>query len=856
MKRSWLQNLFLSKYLYLLTYFILAFHLISSSTFAQQPEQSEWIALAEADLQPISLGKNEDKIRRALRIKNWDYAARLIDPQTPYLKFLKGWFLIQAESWSQSLKYFQDLVEHPLLDDEVNALMAQAYFKLDQAQEAEDVGAKVSQTDHVLWRETLRIRGQALRSLQRWSEAIQVYQELGKSEVEFDQGISALGIAMVAVEQGEAQKGIQLLKIVDIEYTGLWVASQAQREARQLYQTRPKLKKLWFDRSSSDRLNKLEGWLSRGKQNKVIKKVDQLLKESLSDDLRCRALIAKGRAFDKMRARRKALKALKLAVELCHPQRHPKTPLALYVAGRAASVIDDYQNSNYYFNILLTEYKHKLSDDAAVFMVRHEAAKFREKYNINKPVAKLIKAKLLSKSQRKKLAKLSKKKSKELDRIVDIIQAVVKHQPNGDLASEAVTFAVVALLRAGRLDLAKKVIGLGETLPVGEFRFHDAGRILYWKARITALEGNKTLAVQLYQKVITNAPLSWYALMAYSRLYEFNTKEAKKTVTDSISWTPTGLGLPGGEQHLWDWRFHKDDPHWALMKRALMWMRMGLMKRGRRAFRELASDKNRPDLQWLSAWALDGYQQYHWSHDIPRRKLIEYRHFPPNGYHLKHWHIAYPAPFQKEVLQASTDEEVEAQFIWGVMREESGYAERIRSSASAVGLLQLILTTAKMMRRGNEPEVTIERLGIPSVNIPLGARYLAWVKRTVDCAWSLVPAGYNAGGGALKKWIKNRGYLPLDVFVETIPYEEARWYNKRVIASWITFRTVYGAPKGQFIWPYVSQRTLVPEDSPAKKTRAKTPQRKRSIKRKSSKAKRKSKSRKSKQRKKNSKKRR
>ena len=49
----------------------------------------------------------------------------------------------------------------------------------------------------------------------------------------------------------------------------------------------------------------------------------------------------------------------------------------------------------------------------------------------------------------------------------------------------------------------------------------------------------------------------------------------------------------------------------------------------------------------------------------------------------------------------------------------------------------------------------------------------------------------------------------MDLFVETIPYEEARWYLKRVNASWITFRTLYGAPKGENLWPYISLKTRV-----------------------------------------------
>ena len=793
-----------------------------SAQNSAQTDSTEWIALTEQDLAPISLGKHEAKIRTALKKGEWSYAARLLHTDQAPLQFLKAWFHAQAEEWQSTINTLKGLEAHPILNDEVNALLGQAYLKLKQADLAEAAGAKVSKVDQALWFETLRSRGQALRALKKWDEASKVYEHLGQSEDDFEKGISLLGLGMVDLERGEVKSGLRRLKTIDIDYHGLWVASQARREAKALVKKDPQYLSFWYDRSLAEQVRKLESALKRGQTSKVIDKVNQLLKQSLSDDLKCRALIVKGRSYDKSRKRSQALSTLSEAIKICHPQRHPQTPLALYVAGRAASIIDDYDQSNAFFNTLLREYKHRLSDDAAVFLVRHASQNYLQTYGQKQSISALLKLKVLTKAQRKQLKKLSGKKAPQLQTIIDVLEILVKRHPDGDLSSEALIFGLVGVLRAGRLDLAQKLINLSTQLTPSGFRFHDAGRNLYWQARVKALMGEKTKATQLYKLVLSNAPVSWHALMAYSRLYEFNKKDAQKAVKASINWTPNGLGLPGGEQHRWDWRFRSDDPHWALMKRALLWMRLGLMKRGRRAFRELASYTDRPDLQWLSAWALDGYQQYHWSHDIPRRKLIEYRHFPPSGYHLKHWSIAYPAPFQTEVLQAAKDESVEAQFIWGVMREESGYAERIRSSASAVGLLQLILPTAKMMREKSEPEITVDRLGIPKVNIPLGARYLAWVKRNVNCAWALVPSGYNAGGGALKSWIKDRGHLPLDLFVETIPYEEARWYNKRVVASWVTFRTLYGVAKGQFLWPYVSQRTKVPEDSPPKKTKAKS----------------------------------
>ena len=74
----------------------------------------------------------------------------------------------------------------------------------------------------------------------------------------------------------------------------------------------------------------------------------------------------------------------------------------------------------------------------------------------------------------------------------------------------------------------------------------------------------------------------------------------------------------------------------------------------------------------------------------------------------------------------------------------------------------------------------------------LGTRYLRVVYDRSKAVHHLVPAGYNAGAGALRRWLKKRGNIPLDLFVELIPYEEARGYTKRVNASWATYALLTG----------------------------------------------------------------
>lgn len=62
---------------------------------------------------------------------------------------------------------------------------------------------------------------------------------------------------------------------------------------------------------------------------------------------------------------------------------------------------------------------------------------------------------------------------------------------------------------------------------------------------------------------------------------------------------------------------------------------------------------------------------------------------------------------------------------------------------------------------------------------------------------ALAAAGYNAGGGSLRKWLRARGNLPLDEFVETIPFDQTRGYTKRVVESYVRYRYLYGPDPGR-----------------------------------------------------------
>ena len=148
----------------------------------------------------------------------------------------------------------------------------------------------------------------------------------------------------------------------------------------------------------------------------------------------------------------------------------------------------------------------------------------------------------------------------------------------------------------------------------------------------------------------------------------------------------------------------------------------------------------------------------------------------------------FPMPYPQWVHQASNQQKVPKSVIWAIMREESRFDPEAISFVGAQGLMQLMPSTAREMAR-RRPAISPDRLN-PKTNISLGARYLRLVKRYTKSPWIIVAPGYNAGQGALRKWLRKHPKTELDLFVELIPYDEARRYTKRVNRSIQVYRTL------------------------------------------------------------------
>lgn len=159
-----------------------------------------------------------------------------------------------------------------------------------------------------------------------------------------------------------------------------------------------------------------------------------------------------------------------------------------------------------------------------------------------------------------------------------------------------------------------------------------------------------------------------------------------------------------------------------------------------------------------------------------------------------HLSIRFPLAYEDFIHQASTETSVTPDFIYAVARQESAFAEKAKSSAGAMGLMQLMPSTAKQTARRNGIKMHLSDLFKPEQNIQLGGLYLNELLEKYNGNRILAAAAYNAGPHRVNRWMEgNPEGLPYDVWIEIIPFKETRGYVQNVLA----FSVIYGYRLGQ-----------------------------------------------------------
>ncbi|MBI2785609.1 MAG: transglycosylase SLT domain-containing protein [Legionella longbeachae] len=151
--------------------------------------------------------------------------------------------------------------------------------------------------------------------------------------------------------------------------------------------------------------------------------------------------------------------------------------------------------------------------------------------------------------------------------------------------------------------------------------------------------------------------------------------------------------------------------------------------------------------------------------------------------------LRFPLAYKDSISLYSKKYAVAPEFIYAIIRQESGFRDDATSSVGARGLMQVMPYTAKVVSQADKiPYSDQKQLFISQKNINIGVAYLKQLAKRFGNHPILIAAAYNAGPKQVVYWLKTHPPKEIDVWIETLPWQETRNYLKNIMAFYVVYQ--------------------------------------------------------------------
>lgn len=155
--------------------------------------------------------------------------------------------------------------------------------------------------------------------------------------------------------------------------------------------------------------------------------------------------------------------------------------------------------------------------------------------------------------------------------------------------------------------------------------------------------------------------------------------------------------------------------------------------------------------------------------------------------------IRFPTLYKDEVLKHAENRGLDPDWVYSVIRQESAFMPAAKSPVGALGIMQIMPATAKLLSRSMRTRApSLQQLLEPDRNIEMGTFFLKQLSDQFDGNIVLATAAYNAGPGRARAWQPDVTPAPGDIWIETIPFKETRDYVKNIVTYQAIYRHLLG----------------------------------------------------------------
>jgi soluble lytic murein transglycosylase len=372
----------------------------------------------------------------------------------------------------------------------------------------------------------------------------------------------------------------------------------------------------------------------------------------------------------------------------------------------------------------------------------------------------------------------------EYDQALDAFREAQQRFPTGPRASYVHWKAAWLTLRQGRNQDAEKAFEEQIALYPSTAETPAA---LYWRARLAEEDNQPTMARAFYQKISDRYRNFYYAELARQRMKRLPAAADATTQYALLDRVPP-LDSSG---KVTDSEPPSDELH---VQKAELLGNGGLVDF---AVRELQAAATADGGSWGPAETAQLYDETgHYDQAIEVMK-----HSAPNYFALdipdlprKYWEALFPKAYWSDLKRSSAANGLDPYLVASLIRQESEFNPNAVSRANAVGLMQLLPKTGKLVAREVKlKRYTASQLYTPAVNLQLGTRYFrGMVDKFGGFEYAL--AAYNAGSDRVEDWLSQGKYRDPQEFVESIPFTETREYVQAILRNASVYKQLYGTP--------------------------------------------------------------
>jgi soluble lytic murein transglycosylase len=307
---------------------------------------------------------------------------------------------------------------------------------------------------------------------------------------------------------------------------------------------------------------------------------------------------------------------------------------------------------------------------------------------------------------------------------------------------------------------------------------------LYWLGRSAERAGNIAHARSFYTKAVERFPETYFGIAAAARIAklgpgEENPAEFLEKIPPAPPLRPVDEPIPVAAEDRW--------------ARA-------------QALRTIAFDSSAeqelknayfatPASRFLLEAAQAAFDQGHFGAGmayaraiVPNADARKFSEVP-----LDVWKALFPLPYEAALRREAAKNDFDPMFAAGLIRQESTFQSDAVSHASAIGLMQVLPKTGKLLARQIKVRYVKNKLFDPDYNIELGMVYISNLVRQFGSP-EAAAAAYNAGEDRIAAWKAERNYEEIPELVESIPFTETREYVQIVLRNAQLYRMIYGQP--------------------------------------------------------------